>query len=72
MPNFVSRVSWLTKKLSFIGFNVWMWLGILIYVGVVDISHKNQIEYGVVVSTYLFYMTFILDFGHKSMDIVRL
>lgn len=49
-----------------------MLVGLLIYLGQIDIYYKNITEYIVVVSTYLFYWTFAFDFSKYKMDIDRM
>lgn len=41
----------------------------MIYFGQMDISLKNKVEYGIVISSYLFYWSFIHDFKGYTMDI---
>ena len=68
-PDYVGRFSWLLKKVFSFIFYVFMCAGMLIYLGQIDIIYKNIIEYCVVVSTYLFYCTFVLDFKHEKMEV---
>jgi hypothetical protein len=68
-PSFIAEKSWKLKKVFYTAFMGFMITGLLIYLGEVDIVHKNKIEYGIVTTTYLFYWTFVEDFKKYTLDI---
>lgn len=68
-PYFIGHKSWKLKKTFYILFAGFMLSGLLVYLGQLSIEHKNKIEYGVVISSYLFYWTFVYDFKGHTMDI---
>lgn len=71
-PYFIGYVSWTLKKYFMTAYLVGMALGLMIYLGQLDIYYKGIVEYVVVVSTYLFYWTFSMDFTKYEMDIDRM
>jgi hypothetical protein len=61
--------SWFLKKLfAWIHFGG-IAIGLLIYLGEVDVKHKALIEYVTVISTSLFFWTFSIDFKKFTMDV---
>lgn len=71
-PYFIGRRSWSLKKIFYYSFLGFVLTGVLIYLGQMDIGLKNQIEYGVVTTSYLFYWTFSLDFKKYELDVEKL
>ena len=68
-PKFIKFFSWKMKKgLSLIYYGG-MSFGFLIYAGQIDIEYKAIAEYVVVISSYLFYWSFVLDFSKYEMDV---
>lgn len=70
-PYFIDSRSWKYKKIFYTAYMAFMITGLLIYLGQIDIIHKNKVEYGVVTSSYLFYWSFIRDFKKHEMDIEK-
>ena len=68
-PYFLNGCSWLLKKLTFGVFLASMSVGLLIYLGIADIFYKNIVEYCIVISSYLFFWSFIYDFKKTTMEI---
>lgn len=68
-PYFITHRSWKYKKIFYTLFASFMLSGLLIYLGQLSIEFKNKVEYGVVISSYLFYWSFIFDFKGHTMDI---
>jgi hypothetical protein len=64
--------SWFLKKLF-----AWIHLGgvvlgLLIYLGEVDLKHKPLVEYTTVIATSLFFWSFSLDFKNFTMDVEKI
>ena len=68
-PKFIKFFSWKMKKAISWVFYGGMIFGLLIYLGQVDIEYKAIAEYIIVISTYLFYWSFVLDFSKYEMDV---
>jgi drug/metabolite transporter (DMT)-like permease len=58
-PQFITEKSWKQKLAFFVLFTGCMMSGLLIYLGQLDYSYKNKVEYGIVTTSYLFYWSFI-------------
>ena len=68
-PKFVKFLSWKLKRVFSWIFYGGMAVGFLIYAGQIDIEYKPMVEYVIVVSTYLFYWSFVVDFKGYLMDV---
>lgn len=60
-PYFIKTMSWFLKKLIYLVYFTLMVAATAIYFGQLDIHYKGGLQYGILISTYLFYWTFVID-----------